>query len=225
MSADNIVVIKNEDDGKLRGYHRSMSAYCEGQYDYEGECMFCGGTGLDRKTINGDGRCHACDNGHYTPPKEDSIFEADTIEGAIDAYDKWLKQMQGGDEFGLFHVEYGYSFEGLVPNEETVKVLEESEFKGDCAGLHEVDSVEELFKELYTDENEDVELKLLKEAINNHFCTERGHQKRFLDPGKHGRHIDDPATPGGAGCIYCNMIRLEMENEELRNEILKLKKG
>lgn len=144
MSADNIVVIKREVDGKLRAYHRSMSAYSEGQYDYEGLCMFCGGTGLDNKTLNGDGKCDACDNGYYTPPKETPIFEADTCEEAIHKYDKWLED----DEFGI--VEYGYTFEGLEPNKETVRAMEEYE-KGECTT---VDTVEELMDELEEDKEE-----------------------------------------------------------------------
>lgn len=150
MSADNIVVIKKETDGKFRGYHRSMSAYSEGQYDHIGPCMFCDGTGLDDKLIGGDGKCPSCEDGYYTPPEEDPIFEVDTIEAAIHAYNKWHQEMMDADDMGMFMVEYGYTFEGVEPNEETVKTLEKSDRGGD---LHEVGSIEELTKELreYTD--------------------------------------------------------------------------
>jgi len=106
------------------------------------------------------------------------------------------------------------------PNPETVKAMEETD-KG--KGLHTVGSVEELIEEL-NEEDENTELKLLKEAVNKHFCTERDHQKRFLGRGRHGGHVDDPTTPGGGGCIYCNMIRLEMENVKLRYEIAEMRK-
>lgn len=128
MSANDIVIIKKEDDGKFRGYHRDYDAYYEGQYDYEGPCQYC--------LIDG---CDMCDGkGYYTSPEETHIFETDTIEGAIHAFDKWCEET-------TFPVEYGYEFEGLEPNAETVKVLEDSE-KG--IDVHTCDTVEELMEEL-----------------------------------------------------------------------------
>lgn len=114
MSANNIVVIKKEEDGKFRGYHRDYDAYCEGQYD-EGPCHLCGGSG-DNQTCD---CCDACGGtGHYPSHIEISIFEADTIEGAIYAYSKWSQEVG-------FGVEYGYEFQGLEPNAETVEAMKE----------------------------------------------------------------------------------------------------
>ena len=127
MSANDIVIIKKEVDGKFRGYHRDHDAYCEGQYDYEGECQFC---------LDG---CRMCNyTKHYVSPKENPIFEADNIVEAVLAYHKWCQD-------SMLAVEYGYEFEGLEPNQETVKAMEECD-KGE--GLHTVNSVEELVEEL-----------------------------------------------------------------------------
>jgi len=140
MSANNIVVIKKEEDGKLRGYHRDYDAYCEGQYDY-GPCPFCNGGGENQICD----ACDACDgSGNYTPPEETFIFEVDTIEQAINAYNKWVQRMMDEDEFG-FYVEYGYTFEGLEPNKETIETLEKSERGED---LHSFNTVDELFEDL-----------------------------------------------------------------------------
>lgn len=106
MSADNIVVIQKQDDGVFRAYHRGASAYDEGQYDYEGECIYCDGKGNMPKVIP-DGKCLFCGGtGYYKPPKEIPIFEAGSAEDAICKYHKWLEE-DGG------YVEYGYTFEGI----------------------------------------------------------------------------------------------------------------
>lgn len=144
MSANNIVVIKKEADGKFRGYHRDMDAYCEGQYDHDGVCQFC---------LDG---CEMCNyTKQYTSPKENPIFEVDTIEEAIHAYNKWCQDL-------TFVVEYGYQFEGLEPNEETVKAMEETD-KGE--GLHAVESVNELVEEL--NKPSDTELLDFLQLITN----------------------------------------------------------
>ena len=72
MSANNIVIIKKEEDGKFRGYHRDYDAYYEGQYR----------------------------------EREEPIFEANTIEEAVHAYNKWCQET-------MFTVEYGYEFQDL----------------------------------------------------------------------------------------------------------------
>lgn len=109
MSANDIVVIKKEDDGKFRGYRRGYDAYCEGEYDYEGPCQYC------------ESGCDMCDGkGHHTPLESVPIFEVDTIEGAVHAYDKWC------EESG-FCPEYGYVFEGLEPNAETIEAMKETD--------------------------------------------------------------------------------------------------
>lgn len=183
MSMNNIVIIKKDDDGKFRGYHRDYDAWLEGQYDYEGPCQFC----------NGDNpNCCCGGTGYYTPPKEDPVFEVDTMEGSIHAYYKWLDEMNNNEDGFPFCVEYGYEFVGLKPDE---------------------------FVELKP--GEFAEHKQLKKALNKHFCTERNHQKKFLGPGVHSRHVNDPTTLGGGGCIYCNMMRLEMEVEKLREIVEK----
>lgn len=110
MSANNIVVIRRESDGMFRGYHRDYDAHCEGQYDYDGPCPYCGGD---------VSKCDLCDGGHYSPPKETPVFEVDTIEGAVQAYSEWLDKMNDNEEGFLFVVEYGYVFEGLKPNKTT----------------------------------------------------------------------------------------------------------
>jgi len=109
MSSNDIVVIKKEGDGKFRSYLRDYDAYCEGQYDYEGPCQFC---------ENGCGMCDG--KGYYTPPEENPIFEVDTVEKAIHAYNKWCQET-------MFSAEYGYTFENLEPNTKTVEVLEETD--------------------------------------------------------------------------------------------------
>lgn len=114
MSSNNIVVIKKESDGKFRGFHRDYDVYCEGQYDYEGDCPFC------------VGGCDMCNyTKYYTPLEETSIFEANTIEEAILAYDKWFEEMNGDED--CYTVEYGYQFEGLEPNEETIEAMKETD--------------------------------------------------------------------------------------------------
>jgi len=238
MSANNIVIIKKEDDSKFRGYDRDYDAWIEGQYDYKGPCQYCDGD---------NSKCPICGGtGYYTPPEEKPVFEANTIEEAIHAYHKWLDEMNDNEDGFPFIVEYGYTFIGLELNEITEKTIEKTERGED---LHEVAKIEELMKELHTDQIEAMviqleerdkeitrlnelvfayesvnapinplfaEYKQLKEALNKHFCTCREHQKKFLGPGVHGRHVDDPETPSGGGCIYCNMIRLEAEAEKLR---------
>ena len=147
MSANNIVVIKKEVDGKFRGYHRDYDAYCEGQYN-EGLCPICHG--------EFQGFCDACDGkGYYTPPKETPIFEVNTIEEAIHAYDKWCQEMLERDEFGTFCVEYGYTFEGLEPNELAIKTLKRSERGED---VHKFSNVDDLLKELEVDSDADTKL-------------------------------------------------------------------
>lgn len=109
MSANDIVVIKKEEDGKFRGYHRDMDAYCEGQYDYDGPCQFC---------MDG---CEMCNyTKHYTSPEETFIFEAETIVESVFAYSKWCENM-------MYPVEYGYEFQGLELNAETVEAVRESD--------------------------------------------------------------------------------------------------
>jgi len=111
MSANNIVIIKKEDDGRFRGYHRDYDAHCEGRYE-EGLCPRCYGK---YSTYN------KCDGkGNYTPLKEDFIFEADTISEAICVYNEWCQELG-------FCIEYGFQFEGLEPNTETIQAHEESE--------------------------------------------------------------------------------------------------
>ncbi len=107
MSADNIVVIIKQDDGMFLAYHRSMSCYSEGQYDIGAECpcIRYGGLQKDCETCQGSGR--------VLPTEEKVIFEADTAEDAICKYHKWLEKEQEEDEFGIFLVEYGYTFEGI----------------------------------------------------------------------------------------------------------------
>lgn len=218
MSANNIVVIILEEDGKFRAYHRDMDAYGEGQYDYEGPCMICNGTNVNHKILNGDGTCPYCDdNGMMHPPEEIVEFEADTIDEAIKAYNRWYQKNLEEDEWGMFYVEYGYTFEGLELNETTMKTLEESE-RGE--NLHSFDTAEELFEDLEKPTIEDY-----KQAVDNKFCTERGHQEQFLDEGLHAYNEDETPTPGGGGCIYCIGLRLSSENDRLREEIRKMKKA
>jgi hypothetical protein len=216
MSANNIVIIKKEEDEKFRGYHRDYDAYCEGQYDYEGICTICNGTNVHHKVMNGDGTCPYCDdNGMMHPPEEDVEFEADTIEGAIQAYNIWCRNKIDNDEFGMFYVEYGYQFEGLEPNDETIKALEESE-RGEGKIF---ETVEEMFEEL-----DKPTIDEYQQAIDNKFCTKRGHQEQFLDEGLHAYNEGETPTPGGGGCIYCIGLRLSSENDKLREEMRRTKK-
>ena len=135
MSSNNIVVIIKGEDGKFRGYHRDYDAYCEGQYE-KGPWPITGGIGC----------------GHCMPLEETPIFEADTIEGAIHAYDRWVEEMNDNEEGISFYCEYGYQFENLAPCAETVETLEKLERGED---VHTVDSVEELMKELESDDDEE----------------------------------------------------------------------
>ena len=123
MSANNIVVIVKEGDGKFRGYHRDVDAYYDGYYDIpKGKCPFCEGTGKYSGCMP-DNICHDCNGtGHFVPSKEQFVFEADTVEEAICEYHKWLKRMNE-DGFFPFYVEYGYTFEGVDVSEETRKAL------------------------------------------------------------------------------------------------------
>ena len=164
MSANNIIVIIKESDGKFRGYHRDMDAWVEGQYNNGGPCPCLVDVDLSEfeKELNGvdkvllqalgvkcaDLNCAICNGTGVIPDiKETPVFEADTIEGAIHAYDKWLAEMNNNEDGFPFVVEYGYTFVGLA-NQETKETLEKSERGED---LHKVDSVEELMKDLNDD--------------------------------------------------------------------------
>lgn len=184
----------------------------EGQYDYMGRpCFACDGTGK-----YGSDKCPVCIDGHYSPPEEQVIFEAITMEEAIQEYNKWVKNS------GMF-VEYGYSFEGLGPNATTVAAMEET-------NLPVFDTAEEMLDELHEDLNraqpilDDQEMAAFRAALDRKLCTERDHQKYFLNDALHGRNIDDPETPGGGGCIYCIGFRLASENEKLLEIITELRK-
>lgn len=130
MSANNIVIIIKEKDDRFRAYHRDMNAYCEGLYDYVGPCFVCKGAGKQ-----GSDKCPVCVNGHYSPPEEQAIFEAPTIEAAIQEYNHWVR------DSGTF-VEYGYQFVGLEPNATTVTAMEEK-------NLPVFDTAEELLEDLH----------------------------------------------------------------------------
>lgn len=132
MSANNIVVIKKEGDGKFRGYHRDFDAHCEGQYEGLDFC-FClvdvNPDELDTPMLRylgarrADPACEICKGTGYVPEK--SIFEVDTIEGAIHAYHKWIEEMNDNNDGFPFYCEYGYEFEGLEPNAETIEAMNE----------------------------------------------------------------------------------------------------
>ena len=195
MSANNIVVIKKEDDGKVRGYHRDYDAYCEGQYDYDGPCQFC---------LDG---CDMCNyTKHYTSPKENPIFVADTIEGAILAYDKWCQET-------MFAVEYGYIFENLEPNEETIKAMEECDRE---EALHKVDSVEELVEEL----NGPMDTELL-EFIQNQGKKPGDKCWCYECPGQFdmvGEPRIDCQVCNGSGIIPEEWFRREFEKEKTKTD-------
>jgi len=110
MSADNVVIIEKGKDGKFRGYHRSYSAWTEGQYDVGSQCP-C----IEIQIAGDAGPWEDCDicagTGIVKARKETPVFEADTIEGAIHAYDKWLEEMNDNKGGFPFIVEYGYEFD------------------------------------------------------------------------------------------------------------------
>lgn len=155
MSANNIVVIIKGPDGKFRGYHRDMDAWIEGQYN-DGEPCPCleiaGMLNFTRKGIP-IADCQICHgSGQVCAPKEIPVFESDTIEGAIHAYDKWVEEMNNNENGFPFVVEYGYQFVGLVPSQETKETLEKSERGED---LDEFESVEKLIEDFEKDESSD----------------------------------------------------------------------
>jgi len=107
MSADNVVVIIKQDDGTFKAHHRSMSGYVEGQYEVGAKCPCIIFGGLDEK-------CNLCKGkGIVLKRDEEVIFEAKSAEEAVCNYHKWLEKEQEEDEFGMFCVEYGYTFERI----------------------------------------------------------------------------------------------------------------
>lgn len=157
MSANNIVIIKKEGDGKFRGYHRDYDVHCEGRYDRMQTCPKCCGEGSVEISPVGVVPCGFCMGSGGVKQKETPIFEADTIEGAIHAYNKWFREMSEGFSFT---VEYGYEFEGLEPNEETIETFEKSK-RGE--ELHAFGSVEELVEDLENATDEAIVKELKKQ--------------------------------------------------------------
>jgi hypothetical protein len=144
MSANNIVVIVKEKDGKFRGYHRDMDAWTEGQYNKGGDrpCLVDVDLsefekepeGIDKVLLQAlgarraDPKCEICKGtGDISGIEETPVFEADTIEGAIHAYDKWIKGTGDNEDGSSFYVECGHQFVGLELNPETKETLEASE--------------------------------------------------------------------------------------------------
>ncbi len=135
MSANNILIIIKGEDGKFRGYHRDFDGWTEGQYDEEQICPKCGGEGSIENSPVTIRPCDQCLGGGRIPIIEETpIFEADTVEGAIHAYDKWLEKMNDNEDGFPFYVEYGYQFVGLGPNPEkallgTEKMIRQEVYK------------------------------------------------------------------------------------------------
>lgn len=167
MSANNIVVIIKGKDGKFRGYHRDMDMYCNGYYEDGAPCSCLAGKEEDIPEPDKD--CYICNgSGKIDSSNEAPVFEADTIEGAIHAYDKWLERMNDNEDGFPFVVEYGYQFVGLESNEITKENLEKSERGED---LHRVDSVEELMEDFDNDEEKPMNIRdiVKKYLIDNHY--------------------------------------------------------
>ena len=76
----------------------------------------------------------------------EGIFQADSCEEAICKYEKWLDSMNDGEGGFPFTVEYGYVFEGLVPNKLTAETLEKSERGEEVHTLLKEDLVDEIDK-------------------------------------------------------------------------------